>query len=111
VTARRELAEELGLAAQHWSILVDAYATPGCSTQLARIFLARGLEEVSRPEGFLLEGEEAEMEIGWADLDDLLDAIFHGKLRNPTLAMGVLALKTAMETHRLDNLRDGQESG
>ena len=104
-TAKRELAEELGLAASQWSVLVDTYATPGCSTQHVRLYLARGLSRVERPEDFVLEGEEAEMEIGWASVDDLVDAIFAGRISNPTIVTGVLALKTAIETGRLDTLR------
>ena len=104
-TAKRELAEELGLTASQWSVLVDTYATPGCSTQRVRIFLARGLAQVARPEGFVLEGEEADMEIGWALVDDIVDAIFAGRLMNPTIVTGVLALKTAMLTGGMDGLR------
>ena len=104
-TAKRELAEELGLAASQWSILVDTYATPGCSTQHVRLFLARGLRKVARPEGFRLEGEEADMDIGWALVDDLVDAIFAGHIANPTIVTGILALKVAQETDRLDSLR------
>jgi len=103
--AKRELAEELGLAASSWSVLVDTFATPGCSTQKVRIFLARGLSQVTRPEGFHLEGEEADMEIGWAPLDEIVDAIFAGRLMNPTIVTGVLALQTAILSGRLDTLR------
>ena len=104
-TARRELAEELGLAASQWSLLVETYATPGCSTQHVRLYLARGLTPVERPDDFVLEGEEAEMDIGWASVDDLVDAIFAGQISNPTIVTGILALKTAIETGRLHTLR------
>jgi len=104
-TARRELAEELGLAATTWSVLVDIYATPGSSSQKTRIFLARGLSPVPRPEGFRLEGEEADMEIGWVHIDELAQAIFAGEIMNPTMVVGVLACKTAMLTSGLDSLR------
>lgn len=104
-TAKRELAEELGLAAQRWSILVDVFATPGSSTQRTRIFLAQQLSLVPRPQDFQLEGEEADMEIGWANLDDLVEAIYAGKIMNPTLVSGVMALKTAQVTGREDRLR------
>ncbi|MDR2929835.1 MAG: NUDIX hydrolase [Propionibacteriaceae bacterium] len=99
--AQRELAEELGFEASQWSILVDVFATPGCSTQGTRIFLAQGLTSVSRPEGFELEAEEADMAVGWADVDAVLDAIYAGRVMNPTLITGVLALKTAQLTGRV----------
>ncbi|MCL2471264.1 MAG: NUDIX hydrolase [Propionibacteriaceae bacterium] len=104
-TAQRELAEELGLAASAWSVLVDTYTTPGCSTQATRVFLARGLSQVPRPEGFVLEAEEADMAVDWARLDDLVDAIFAGQIMNPTLITGVLALRVAMLTGTVDALR------
>ncbi|MDR0285307.1 MAG: NUDIX hydrolase [Propionibacteriaceae bacterium] len=104
-TARRELAEELGLAAERWSVLVDIYATPGCSTQGTRVYLAQGLTAVPRPDGFTLEGEEADMAIGWAGVDELVDGIFAGRLMNPTIITGVLALKVALTTGRIDTLR------
>jgi ADP-ribose pyrophosphatase len=104
-TAKRELAEELGLAASSWAVLVDVYATPGCSTQATRLFLARELSEVPRPEGFLLEGEEADMTIHWVGVHEIVDAIFSGKVMNPTLVTGVLALHAALLDGRIDHLR------
>ena len=54
--AKRELAEETGLAAERWSVLVDVAASPGFTDEIVRIFLAEGLSEVDRPEA---EHEEA----------------------------------------------------
>jgi len=103
--AQRELAEELGLAAQRWSILVDIFATPGSSTQRTRVFLAQGLSTVARPDGFELEGEEADMWTGWVPLEELVDAIFAGDIMNPTLVTGIMALRTAQLGRGLDSLR------
>ena len=103
--AKRELAEELGLAASQWSILVDIFATPGSSTQATRIFLARGLTPVERPAGFSLEDEEADMALGWAGVDDLVEAILGGRIMNPTIIAGVLALKAALLGAGLGQLR------
>ena len=99
--AQRELAEELGLAASRWSVLVDVFASPGSSTQRTRIFLARDLEAIARPEGFRLEAEEAEMDTGWVPVGDLVEAIYAGEVMNPTLVAGVLALQLALVTGRL----------
>jgi len=104
-TAQRELAEEVGLAASTWHILLDIYATPGSCTQSTRVFLAQGLTKVPRPDGFKLEAEEADMAIGWADLDDLVDAIYAGKVMNPTIVTGIMALKTALLTGGVERLR------
>ena len=103
--AKRELAEELGLAAEKWYVLLDIYATPGSSTQATRVFLACGLSEAPRPDGFHLADEEADMAIGWADLDDLVEAVYAGRVMNPTIVTGVMALKTALLTGGVDRLR------
>ncbi|HEV2236876.1 MAG TPA: NUDIX hydrolase [Ktedonobacterales bacterium] len=52
VAARRELAEEVGLAAANWTPLGAYYLSSGISTQTSYAFLARGLSVVrARPEG------------------------------------------------------------
>ena len=48
--AQRELVEEAGLEADDWSVLVDVVACPGFSDESVRVFLARGLTEVGRPD-------------------------------------------------------------
>ena len=57
-TAARELEEEAGLAATEWSVLVDVASSPGFSDESVRVYLARGLSEVSRPD--LGDDEEAD---------------------------------------------------
>jgi ADP-ribose pyrophosphatase len=103
--ARRELAEEAQLQAEDWRTLVDVFTSPGSSQESIRIFLARGLRPAPRPEGFVLEGEEAEMGVGWAAVDEAVAAILAGRLQCPTLVMGVLAYWTARAQGRLDALR------
>ena len=103
--AQRELAEEAGLAASEWRVLVDYMATPGSCEESCRVFLARGLTSVPRPEGFELEGEEAHMEVALVAFDDMVEAAFAGRLSSPTLLMGVLAVVTARRGGRLDDLR------
>ena len=91
VAAQRELAEEAGLAADSWHVLVDLFTTPGIIGESLRIYLARGLHPVEAPDGFVKEGEEAELELSWAALTDLVDAVLAGDLHNPTMVSGVLA--------------------
>ena len=55
----RELAEEVGLAARRWAVLVDLFTTPGILGESLRIYLARDLVAVDGPDGFTREGEEA----------------------------------------------------
>jgi 8-oxo-dGDP phosphatase len=103
--AERELAEEAGLAATDWRVLVDYFASPGAMTEGLRIYLARGLSATEPPDGFELHGEEAHMDVVWAGVEDLVDAIVAGRLFSPTLVAGVLALWAARTRDGLDALR------
>ncbi len=105
VAASRELAEEAGLRAGRWQVLVDIFTTPGANQESLRVFLARDLEPAPVPEGFVAEHEEADMELCWAARADLVDAVLAGRLQNPTMVTGVLALETARLSGRLDSLR------
>lgn len=103
--ARRELAEEAELAAARWDVLVDMATTPGACEESLRIYLARQLSPTARPEGFVLEGEEAHMSLGWSGRQDLVAAVLAGRCQSPTLVAGILALETARLSGRLDLLR------
>jgi ADP-ribose pyrophosphatase len=102
---QRELIEEAGLSAAVWHVLVDLFTTPGIIGEALRVYLARGLSPVAAPEGFLREGEEAHMDVVWADLDDLVDAVLDGRVHNPTLVCGVLAAWTARQRDGYASLR------
>jgi 8-oxo-dGDP phosphatase len=108
LAARRELAEEVGLAADTWHRLVDLFTTPGIIGERLLIFLARDLHPVAAPDGFVKAGEEAEMELGWAPLEDLVDAVLAGELHNPTLVSGVLAAQAARARDDFASLRAGE---
>lgn len=103
--AQRELAEEVELAASDWRVLVDYMTSPGCLQETLRVYLARGLSRVGRPDGFVVEHEEADMEVCLVALDDLVDAIYAGRVQNPTMVVGALAAYAALRTGRVDSLR------
>jgi len=103
--ARRELAEEVELAASDWRILVDYMTSPGCLQETLRVYLARGLTPTGRPDGFVVEHEEADMEVCLVALDDLVDAIYAGRIQNPTMVAGALAAYAALRTGRVESLR------
>lgn len=103
--AQRELAEEAELAAGRWNVLVDIFTTPGACEESLRIFLARGLSAASRPQGFILRDEEAEMRRTFLPREVLVQAILSGRCESPTLVSGVLALEVARLSGSLDSLR------
>ncbi|HVM27611.1 MAG TPA: NUDIX hydrolase [Mycobacteriales bacterium] len=92
VAAQRELAEEAGLAADTWHVLVDHLSSPGMCDEAVRIYLARDLSEVDRD---VQEHEEQEMTISWVPLDDAARRILSGELQNATAVVGVLAADRA----------------
>ncbi|MGO1959298.1 MAG: NUDIX domain-containing protein [Canibacter sp.] len=87
--AQRELAEEANLAAEDWAVLLDTATTPGGSTELIRIFVARSLHETTTD--FVRHGEEADMEYRWVTLEEIRDAAFRGDVQNGTLLHAVFA--------------------
>ena len=103
--ARRELAEEAELAAGRWNVLVDITTTPGACEESLRIYLARDPRNTSRPDGFVLEGEEAHMRSEWVPREDLVAAVLAGQCQSPTLVAGILALETARLSGRIGQLR------
>lgn len=105
VGAQRELAEEVGLAARDWRVLVDLFTSPGISSESLRIYLARELSAAPLPDGFVPHAEEAHMDVVRASLDDLVQAVLEGRLHNPTLVAGVLAAWAARTRDGFDDLR------
>jgi 8-oxo-dGDP phosphatase len=90
-TARRELAEEALLSAAHWSLLTTSYSSPGFCDEQVLIYLAEGLSAVDRPEGFVVEHEELDMTLERVPLDDAVQRIFYGDIRNASAVIGLLA--------------------
>lgn len=89
-TAKRELREEAELAAASWRLLLSTYASAGISEEQHDIFLARDLAPASRGD-FEMHAEEAEMEVFWTPMAELLDAVLDGRVRQGPLAQAVLA--------------------
>jgi 8-oxo-dGTP pyrophosphatase MutT (NUDIX family) len=88
-TARRELNEEAGLAAAEWAVLLDVAPSPGFSDESVRVFLARGLTDVDRPE--LGDDEEADLTTRWVTLSVAVRMVLAGTIVNGVTAAAVLA--------------------
>ena len=90
VAAKRELAEETDYQATDWSHLHSFYTTPGSSSEVIEIFLARGLSKTEVE--FERTGEEKGMVPIWVPFEKVLEAVSSSKLKSPTLVVAVLSL-------------------
>ncbi len=86
--AQRELAEEADLAASEWTRLCEFFSSPGGSSEHIIVFRARGLAPAA--ESFERTAEEADIEVTWVPLQDVVTAVLDGRLRNAILAISVL---------------------
>lgn len=96
----RELLEEAGLRAGRWDTLADILPTPGMSDETIRLLLARDLAPVPAAERSQPVDEEADMEVHWLPLDDVVEQVFHGDVENGITASAVLAAHVALRGGR-----------
>lgn len=92
-TAKRELAEEAGYAADTWHVLVDTLTSSGMTDEAIRVFLARDLREVDRD---VQEHEELDMTSSWLPLEEAARRVLAGELENGMAAVGLLAADRAV---------------
>jgi len=90
VAAKRELAEEADYQATDWSHLHSFYTTPGSSSEIIEIFLAKKLSKTEV--AFERTGEEKGMVPIWIPFQEVLAAVKASKLKSPTLVVAVLSL-------------------
>lgn len=88
--AKRELAEEAGLAADEWNVLVDLHTSPGISGEAIRVFLARGLGPVS-DDKFEPEHEELTLIVDREPLAAAVRRALSGGMTNAAAVAGLLA--------------------
>lgn len=89
-TARRELLEEAQLEAASWEHLLTTHPSPGISSERIDIFLARDLAE-AHPGEFEPAHEEADMEVAWVPLGELVAAVLESRVTDGPLGLAVLA--------------------
>jgi 8-oxo-dGTP pyrophosphatase MutT (NUDIX family) len=88
LAAARELTEETGYVAAHWSVLLDVATSPGFTEETVRIFLATGLTEVGRPAS---EHEEADLRVVRVPLTVAVESVLAGRIVNVMAVAGILA--------------------
>jgi ADP-ribose pyrophosphatase len=90
--AKRELAEETGLAAAQWHVLADLLSSPGMTDEAVRVYLARGLRDVDRQQsGFQAEHEELTLSVYREPLAEAVRRVLAGGITNATAVAGILA--------------------
>jgi ADP-ribose pyrophosphatase len=87
--AKRELAEEVDLEADHWDYLMTLNTTPGGSNEFIQIYVATGLRPLTHD--YVREGEEADLEKRFIPLADVVSAIMQGDIKNQIAVTAVLA--------------------
>lgn len=107
VAARRELAEEADIEAEHWAVLVDYFTSPGGMNEALRIYLARGLSPVPAGQRHEREGEEAHLIHRSVPLDEVVEGILAGHLQNSTIIIAGLTA-VAMRERGWASLRPAQ---
>lgn len=89
--AQRELAEEAGLRADTWHVLIDFLNSPGGTSETLRCFLARDLTPLPDGREHTGEAEEAHLPQAWVPLDEAVQLVLVGAIQNPTATNGILA--------------------
>ena len=84
VTARRELAEEAGLAAATWADGPHFYMAPGFCDELMHLFLATDLTDAPGQ-----ADEDEQLEPSWITLGDALGAIDDGRIIDAKSIAGI----------------------
>ena len=87
VTARRELAEEAGLAAETWVEGPRFYTAPGFCDELMHLYLATDLSPAEAD-----ADEDEELELEWLELAEAVTAIDDGRIADAKTIAGVLWL-------------------
>lgn len=87
--AKRELAEETGLVADEWHVLIDLHTSPGMTDEAIRLYLARGLHRST--DEFAAEHEELTLTVAREPLSEATRRVLSGALTNAAAAAGILA--------------------
>ena len=88
-TAKRELLEETGYMADQLEPLISFFPSPGGLSEEIQVFVGTGLTRAVSD--FIREGEERTMTSAFFPLDQVVDSILSGGIKNGPCALAVLA--------------------
>lgn len=89
--ARRELLEEGGATAAHYEPLLTLYVTPGGSDEVIYVYLARDIQMSASGRVMTGEAEEEDMPQVWLPLQQAVEAVLQGNIRNNITVAAILA--------------------
>jgi len=92
-TARRELAEEVGLVASHWELLAALPVSPGVTNQVTRVYLATGLSRCATDRH---GPEEQSMSVLEVPLDAVVAMVAGGERMDAPTVAGVALARAAL---------------
>jgi ADP-ribose pyrophosphatase len=97
-TARRELAEEAGLAPSHLEPLIELYPSPGMTDSVTTLYLATGCLPVPTE----LHGPEEEHSRLWhVPLEDAMAMIDDGRIADAKTVIGILLTERRLRENDL----------
>lgn len=88
--ARRELAEEAGMQTDTLEHLTTFANSAGWSNERTHLYLARDVRPAARPDGFVADAEEADMEVVLLPFGEVAAQARRGRLEDAKTALGVL---------------------
>ncbi len=92
-TAQRELQEEAGLLANHWSVLGYTFSSPAFFTEVIHLYLARELKQVTA------STEEYEyIEVHWTRFQAALQWATTGQITDAKTLVGLFLARERLET-------------
>ena len=87
-SAQRELLEETGLTAKHWTKLLEMHLSNSVSDELSIIYIAEGLTEgESEPE------ETEQLQIKRLPVSEAIDMVMRGEITDSMTVAGLLKFK------------------
>ncbi|HEV2228915.1 MAG TPA: NUDIX hydrolase [Steroidobacteraceae bacterium] len=92
-TAQRELAEEAGVQARHWTSLGTSLSSPGVFTEVLHLYLATGIAPAATAH------ERAEViEIHWLPFETACEWALAGTITDSKTVIGLLRARFAIST-------------
>ena len=96
LSAQRELAEEVGLAANRWDLILEMDLSNSVTDERCLIYVARGLQPCSRR-----PDETEELAVRRLPFDELHAGVIAGQYRDSLTIAGVLKCKYLLDSDQL----------